>query len=403
MSREIGRGNAVPPHTSPKLARRKAPKSILIPNSNFRSTRSAAKTSAAVSSVPKPKSQNNLGLRRSPRRAAAILVPLKEAPPSSKQLNNASASTLASHKDRPQSRSPTKRPTKKLGASHSPAFSFLTRPYDPEMNPVRASPTKSTMSGKSVYPRCALTGNKTVSYFSAKGCRDNTMGPLASAIAVGMDKYDADMEKQGKSPTGASLRARDFVGKLLHADEKRYKFLDPELDSLKFPISYITVGLMTVIFIVMVSVGDENGNRGFVSPTENPMLGPTIDTMLRFGGNVSNFTRASFSTYWWTLITANYLHVGVVHLVLNSVALLVMGPKMDRWYGSVRVGIIFFLSGVCGYIANSLIRNAPVAALGASGSICGLLGAIMAEGIRNWDSMNLPVLQLITCILQNYL
>lgn len=82
------------------------------------------------------------------------------------------------------------------------------------------------------------------------------MGPLASAIAVGMDKYDADMEKQGKSPTGASLRARDFVGKLLHADEKRYKFLDPELDSLKFPISYITVGLAFIQLIIRIDDGD---------------------------------------------------------------------------------------------------------------------------------------------------
>jgi hypothetical protein len=38
--------------------------------------------------------------------------------------------------------------------------------------------------------------------------------------------------------------------------------------------------------------------------------------------------------------------------------------------------------------------------VGASGAICGMLGAIIAEGVKNWDCLNFPVFQLTTWGLQ---
>jgi membrane associated rhomboid family serine protease len=58
------------------------------------------------------------------------------------------------------------------------------------------------------------------------------------------------------------------------------------------------------------------------------------------------------------------------------------------------------VTGIASYIANSLVRTQPVVAVGASGAVCGILGAILAEGIMNWDSLNFPKFQLVTWGLQ---
>lgn len=80
--------------------------------------------------------------------------------------------------------------------------------------------------------------------------------------------------------------------------------------------------------------------------------------------------------------------IGLFSCILNE----------KRWYGWWRVLAIYSLTGVASYIANSLIRSGMVVALGASGGVCGIVGAIMAEGILNWDSLNHPWIQLGTCI-----
>lgn len=64
----------------------------------------------------------------------------------------------------------------------------------------------------------------------------------------------------------------------------------------------------------------------------------------------------------------------------------------------MRVLIVYLVTGVASYIANSLIRTEYIVAVGASGGICGIVGAIIGEGFVNWDHLNYPWFQLATCI-----
>src|SRR2546425_5830999 len=83
---------------------------------------------------------------------------------------------------------------------------------------------------------------------------------------------------------------------------------------------------------------------------------------------------------WWTFLTAIYLHGGVLHILFNVLWIRQLGPAVEELYGSARFFVIFTVAGVVGFILSSLLGHALT--LGASGSIFGLFGAIVAFGQR---------------------
>jgi len=82
----------------------------------------------------------------------------------------------------------------------------------------------------------------------------------------------------------------------------------------------------------------------------------------------------------WVFITSCFLHGDIMHLFFNSFALLMFGPYLEREIGARNFVILFFLAGIAGNITYFLTIVMgiipPVPALGASGSIFGILGAL---------------------------
>ena len=83
---------------------------------------------------------------------------------------------------------------------------------------------------------------------------------------------------------------------------------------------------------------------------------------------------------WWTLLTAIYLHGSLLHIVFNALWIRQLGPAVEELYGSARFFIIFTISGVAGFVVSNAVSGYPT--IGASGSIFGLLGAMVAFGRR---------------------
>jgi rhomboid protease GluP len=80
----------------------------------------------------------------------------------------------------------------------------------------------------------------------------------------------------------------------------------------------------------------------------------------------------------WTLISASYLHGGLLHIFFNMMALRQIGPWVSSEFGPNRMFIIYTLSGVCGYLASCLAGVSFT--IGASASVCGLIGALFFFG-----------------------
>jgi membrane associated rhomboid family serine protease len=76
----------------------------------------------------------------------------------------------------------------------------------------------------------------------------------------------------------------------------------------------------------------------------------------------------------WTPITSIFLHGGILHIALNMLALLVMGPALEQLLGRARFVVLYLVAGFGGTVAVALL-NPGGAVLGASGAIFGLFGA----------------------------
>lgn len=124
-------------------------------------------------------------------------------------------------------------------------------------------------------------------------------------------------------------------------------------------------------------------------------LAPTTEILFLLGGSgavpVFGFGR------WWTLLTAGWLHAGILHIFFNVLWVRQLAPAVAELYGPARMVIIYTLSGVVGFGVSSLagqylggmpiyfLRGAPMT-VGASASIFGLLGAAVYYGRRTGSS-----------------
>lgn len=81
---------------------------------------------------------------------------------------------------------------------------------------------------------------------------------------------------------------------------------------------------------------------------------------------------------WWTLLTAIYLHGSLLHILFNVLWIRQLGPAVQELYGPARLVIIFTAAGAIGFVASNMLSPWP--SVGASGSIFGLLGALVAFG-----------------------
>jgi rhomboid protease GluP len=102
-------------------------------------------------------------------------------------------------------------------------------------------------------------------------------------------------------------------------------------------------------------------------------------TLLAFGAKFGPFIAAG---QWWRLVTAGFLHGGLLHILMNSWVLFDLGAEVEQTYGASRMWVIYFLSSVCGFYASDL-WNPMAPSIGASAGLAGLIGAMIALGLTH--------------------
>lgn len=81
---------------------------------------------------------------------------------------------------------------------------------------------------------------------------------------------------------------------------------------------------------------------------------------------------------WWTLLSASYLHGGILHIVFNMLALRQLCPFIIHEYGVSRMFILYSVGGMAGFWV-SYMAGVPFT-IGASAALCGLIGAALYFG-----------------------
>ena len=160
-------------------------------------------------------------------------------------------------------------------------------------------------------------------------------------------------------------------------------------------LGFITVvalrlrGLYVATLLFSVAIG-ENIFGGSVFS----LFGPGSQTLIAFGG--SGEYPVFMMGRWWTVLSAGWLHAGLLHLVFNMMMLRQLGPATAEIYGAARMVIIYVIGGAVGFLCSSIagavmprlpIIGAGQFTIGASAPIFGLLGGLMYYSRRGGSSL----------------
>ena len=102
---------------------------------------------------------------------------------------------------------------------------------------------------------------------------------------------------------------------------------------------------------------------------------------------------------WYRLVSAMFLHAGLLHLAFNMLALYWLGTVVEQALGSARFLLVYFVSGLAGSAGALLLSNPLQPTVGASGAIFGIIGALLvleyvATGSFAGQAMTLIILNL---------
>jgi rhomboid protease GluP len=135
----------------------------------------------------------------------------------------------------------------------------------------------------------------------------------------------------------------------------------------------LILGANITMFVLSLLVAPRGGA---LSPSPFVFLSPSSESLFVLGASGSMPVFAAGR--WWTLISANYLHGGLLHIVFNMVALYNLAPLLIKEYGASRMVAIYTLSGIISFLV-SAVAGVPLT-IGASGAVCGLIGAALYFG-----------------------
>jgi membrane associated rhomboid family serine protease len=95
---------------------------------------------------------------------------------------------------------------------------------------------------------------------------------------------------------------------------------------------------------------------------------------------------------WWRLVTALFVHFGIIHLLFNIWALAAFGALSERLLGIISFIFIYFVSGIAANLSSITLRPS-IDTAGASGAIFGILGALLAVYWRNKRTLPFTVVR----------
>ena len=134
------------------------------------------------------------------------------------------------------------------------------------------------------------------------------------------------------------------------------------------PVTYVIVFINGLLFVLSLILSMKGG--------EGASLMGGIDGMVlrRLGARV---TPLIFEGEVWRLVTPIFLHGSVMHFGMNTLVLMDVGPQLEEVYGSARYLFLYVVMGIFSFVVSSL-WNPYVISIGASGSLLGLIGLMLA-------------------------
>lgn len=139
-----------------------------------------------------------------------------------------------------------------------------------------------------------------------------------------------------------------------------------------FPVIGSLIAINISVYVIMGMFG-----AGWFLPQD-------MYVYIQFGANSGAETTHG---EWWRLITSMFIHYGILHVVVNMLALYQLGAFAEMLMGRALFLLIYFSSGLAGGFASLILNEGMLWSAGASGAVLGIIGAILGSLVRLRKSM----------------
>ncbi len=102
---------------------------------------------------------------------------------------------------------------------------------------------------------------------------------------------------------------------------------------------------------------------------------------------------------WFRFIIPMFLHAGLIHIGFNMLLQLTLGREMELAIGSLRFALVYFSSGIFGFVLGGNFAPPLTASTGASGCMFGVLALVLLDLIYSWNERSKPGRELLIILL----
>ena len=138
-------------------------------------------------------------------------------------------------------------------------------------------------------------------------------------------------------------------------------------------VTYALISINVGLFVWLAILDPDSLTGGRITgaqPERARTVGPRVSP-----------DRSSRTGEWYRLVTAGFLHFGIIHLAFNMLLLFQLGQVLEPVIGRIRFGLLYFAALLAGS-AGALIVQPNAIHGGASGAVFGLMGAAFV-GMRS--------------------
>ena len=169
----------------------------------------------------------------------------------------------------------------------------------------------------------------------------------------------------------------------------------PDRETIRFaralmarPYKFTIILLVSNLFVYMLMWQTSGMRLSVLGFFPGPVL-------LAYGAKLNSLVQAG---QWWRFVTPMFVHVNLLHLLVNMYSLWIIGPYVEKLYGGTKFVVFWVLTGIAGLVASYLTVVNPEGPLGglgsflfkahdepsagASGALFGLVGVLFVFGIK---------------------
>jgi len=171
----------------------------------------------------------------------------------------------------------------------------------------------------------------------------------------------------------------------------------PDRETLRFarailnrPYKFTIIILIANLFVFLLMWQSSGLNSQVLwSEFSEPVL-------IAYGAKLNQYINAPYHQ-WWRFVTPMFVHVNLIHIGVNMYSLWILGPYVEKIYGSAKFVVFWVLTGIAGVVASYLTVRPALAgsgfgrflfkavdspSAGASGALFGLVGVLFVFGIK---------------------